>query len=597
MIHICYVFIYKYRCLENVDLVIDPRYDYSFCQNSNELTISPSSQSPSLPEDFWGKNIHSLTAIFGNNGAGKTTAIRFIKDCIVNGNNNPDNDGFIVYEKDSKLYVWQNKYENNFFVESNRAQITCKTEAGISCETTKERPTLECFFYSGHFAPELIFDLNLRGLYNASDSFRLRQDLEDFSNAGDPYFTFPISSYLAGHISQNNDRICRLLINEKLGKSLEDLNYRLPRFITIVPNRGGQNHLKLRGTNKAKSENIENYLNPPPIKGLVPTKGELLHRFIYFNLLNAYADNAIDDYEIITNWYEIKIKDNVLKCYQDFFGKKQENIKLQNIYYVVSFIDKYCQYNKETGTFYFDVLKDKKNIERLISLISSNNIFLTSRFFDMNYSHEINSSYCSLSSGEQSMLNLFSRLYDAIVTKPNKITNLEKPAFLIFDEAEIGFHPEWQRNFINVILNFLKALNEISPNEYQIIISSHSPLLQSDIPVNCCNYLKTVGDKTSNVRESHTQTFASNVFELYRDSFFLEEGLIGEFAKKRIKSLENNINDNFESIDDIESEINLIGDERLRLYFYDLLSKSKKGKMAAIKFYEEQIKRLKEDKQ
>ena len=244
---------------------------------------------------------------------------------------------------------------------------------------------------------------------------------------------------------------------------------------------------------------------------------------------------------------------------------KYLNDKKNNLFYV-GYINSYISYIAELNI--------------IISYEETKNLF---EYLITNIKNKNNNTQiiieCIIGLNNLSLKMILNKMFGLLIT--------ELPNILLFIKND--------NNNINRIS--IKALNEISPNEYQIIISSHSPLLQSDIPVNCCNYLKTVGDKTSNVRESHTQTFASNVFELYRDSFFLEEGLIGEFAKKRIKSLENNINDNFESIDDIESEINLIGDERLRLYFYDLLSKSKKGKMAAIKFYEEQIKRLKEDKQ
>ena len=110
-----------------------------------------------------------------------------------------------------------------------------------------------------------------------------------------------------------------------------------------------------------------------------------------------------------------------------------------------------------------------------------------------------------------------------------------------------------------------------------------------------CNFLKKekVGDyefKTKNVRKSQPQTFATNVFELYLNSFFLEDGLIGTFAVEKLQNLESKCKEGTVE----ESEIKLIGDERLREYFISLILEN--NKIAAIKYYEQKIEELKEKK-
>ena len=68
MLHLCYIHVYDHRVLSDIDVTFDHRY--SFRINDGVLKIR---RADVLPRDFWGRGIYSLTAIMGNNGAGKTT--------------------------------------------------------------------------------------------------------------------------------------------------------------------------------------------------------------------------------------------------------------------------------------------------------------------------------------------------------------------------------------------------------------------------------------------------------------------------------------------------------------------------------------------
>ena len=87
------------------------------------------------------------------------------------------------------------------------------------------------------------------------------------------------------------------------------------------------------------------------------------------------------------------------------------------------------------------------------------------------------------------------------------------------------------------------------------------------------------------------QSFGANVFDLYNDSFFMEKGLIGEYAVSIIKRLAEEIED-FHRIcidhpedfteedkalhlENLTERINLIGDERIRSYLLSRLGLSR----------------------
>ena len=144
-------------------------------------------------------------------------------------------------------------------------------------------------------------------------------------------------------------------------------------------------------------------------------------------------------------------------------------------------------------------------------------------------------------------------------------------------------------------VDFVNSLPVVAGHDFQIILTSHSPILLSDIPTCCCNYLEynDKDGKTINVKNDQPETFSNNVFELYRNSFFLKEGLIGRFAEKKMKKLEKDIKD---GKDGVVQMINLIGDRRLKMYFEDLFMNSSKAKKEEnellIKEYQKRINQL-----
>ena len=191
------------------------------------------------------------------------------------------------------------------------------------------------------------------------------------------------------------------------------------------------------------------------------------------------------------------------------------------------------------------------------------------------------------------MLRFFSRLYDAVCVYPKRADNIQTPQLLLIDEAENSYHPEWQRMYISQLTQFVHALyyrKEIA-GEFQIILTTHSPILLSDIPVMCTNYLRKEekDNHVSTLNDRH-ETFGANVFDLYRDSFFMSKGLVGEFAQQKIRKIQKDIKDGGMSAEDIEKEINLIGDRGIRAYLQAMLDENDKRDMLA--YYKSKVKEL-----
>lgn len=144
-------------------------------------------------------------------------------------------------------------------------------------------------------------------------------------------------------------------------------------------------------------------------------------------------------------------------------------------------------------------------------------------FFDFDMIDEKQLRFNNLSHGEQMLFGQLLNLYFF------SDSNTDSLIFL-FDEPEIALHPNWQRKYIHEIVSLLRKLNK----KYQFIVTSHSPFILSDIPRQNIVFLKE-GKQVDGLEQK--QTFGANIHTLLSDSFFMSEGLMGEFAKERIEEV------------------------------------------------------------
>ena len=137
---------------------------------------------------------------------------------------------------------------------------------------------------------------------------------------------------------------------------------------------------------------------------------------------------------------------------------------------------------------------------------------------------------------------------------------------IMMDEIEMCYHPEYQRTFVNEIVGMIKRLKINRRCSVNILMSTHSPFVLSDIPQSNVLYIDKGKDVGS---EMGINTFAANVNELLNKSFFLSNGFMGEFATEKINSLVAYLGKG-EDKDGCWSEkkafdvINLVGDEVVR---------------------------------
>lgn len=103
---------------------------------------------------------------------------------------------------------------------------------------------------------------------------------------------------------------------------------------------------------------------------------------------------------------------------------------------------------------------------------------------------------------------------------------------LIFDEAELYYHPEFQRVFVKRLLDNLALCNidQRVIRSINIIIVTHSPFLLSDIPETNILFL---GEEEE---DANQKTFGANIYDLLKSGFFMESA-IGGFAEQKLNDL------------------------------------------------------------
>jgi energy-coupling factor transporter ATP-binding protein EcfA2 len=225
----------------------------------------------------------------------------------------------------------------------------------------------------------------------------------------------------------------------------------------------------------------------------------------------------------VTLKYKGKINNDIKECYL-FLENLQDNENLyQELFETIERKEFYpggFRLRRFLIANDFDILK--KNIDLMA--------ILPSCCFKINILDSNNKQYENLSNGEKSILRIKS--YIEVFSNQHK----NKDCIILLDEPANDMHPDWQKKLLSYLVNTFKNREQ----KFHFIITTHSPFLLSDIPKQNIIFLDT--DKNGNCKvvnglNDEKQTFGANIHTLLRDSFFMEDGLMGEFAKSKINEI------------------------------------------------------------
>jgi len=225
-----------------------------------------------------------------------------------------------------------------------------------------------------------------------------------------------------------------------------------------------------------------------------------------------------------------------------------------------------------------------------------------------------------LSNGEKSLIDLYSSIFTYLKDNRHNTHLTGEGALLLLDEAELGYHPVWKRKFIDALNETLpilfkdtipKVFNEESKDyeiiegmyPVQVIFTTHDALTLSDMPQDKIIYVsKNDQNSDVNLETSSKKTFGANIFDLFSESFFIDDLLIGDFADKVINEAILWINENKEPAKRSEKFhtefernrkiINLIDEPILKTKLLEMMDELKDSKELEIEFLEEEARKI-----
>lgn len=261
--------------------------------------------------------------------------------------------------------------------------------------------------------------------------------------------------------------------------------------------------------------------------------------YIHHHNLLAALNNSIPDYGEAENALDIMFKDHTHKtsklrraiCHHKFriysyVGKRHERPTLAELDKAIK--EKLTDYHKSGG----EVQIGEDDL-------------LPPPLFDFNLGIEDQNEnvvpFTGLSTGERQVSYTISNIMYHLININSEWkaehevgTVLYKYVNVVLDEVELYFHPELQRNFVDLLITALGSVNLKNIEGINITMVSHSPFVVSDLPHTNIMFL---GGDNEPIR-----TFGANIYDLLDSSFFMDCS-IGEVARKEVELLISTYNE------------------------------------------------------
>jgi energy-coupling factor transporter ATP-binding protein EcfA2 len=500
----------------------------------------------SFIKEFYHRKISSLSAIIGQNGSGKTTILKHIKDI--------NQRAFFIYEHENKTYLVHRKNSRIFELEEKFTSLL-------------EIPFDENIYYNDRIFSELEeYDESRESdealIKNISKiKYFYYSVLSNYNTRLNSIDDFIVKGHDNNIININNEIILRqinFLFNLDLIDKIKKVYHDFPSYdsLTIMLKDKFLDDFKIHDSEKFLKENTTkndppadyqsfffelNQLHKNATSDQIRVFISLYYRFLYsFLIVSNYSiakkiGNIDEEFlkakkAIENNSTSVELFRNLILAFDTSLKFNSPNIE-DSINSMISNIEKFVGIQSFKDIEFNHLKEFMQSYSQLIVMLENN--FNEGKPKNLNFLIFKPNKHLSL--GEESLLNFFSSIYD------NKNADCDS-IILLLDEPELGFHPEWKKKFINSIVNILPELyyeinKEIS--NIQIIFTSHDPLTLSDIANSNIIYLLKMNDNKLQIYNNDLaqKTFATNINELLSSSFFLNDELVGDFARKKIESI------------------------------------------------------------
>lgn len=491
---VCYIWVDKFRNLQNFGINLSSEHEFHYEKSTHSITRINKNK---LPDNFFYDGISDVSAFIGENGSGKSNCIELICMVLKGGKSRVKSD-FIIITEDDGYFTTHQKISNKIPAAYN------------NFEASNER------YDRG------VNGINVIYFSNISDDRQLNfeKSVSNISINSRDHQTIKFSNQIS---FINSERFKRLEI-DKPDYLLIDVKY----YST------GVGYLD----SEILKESLSSFtkLLKRKIKELSPTNQfstSIRFAIIFKMLRNMISkDNNLFTKEFIAKNFLFQEKERMDHTSQRIFEECinheifRNSSEKEDIYSIINKLK-----NNEFETIDEDTKKSVTSISFTIEYNKNKELIdvLTS-FFDNDYL--IKFTWWGLSSGHTAYLTLFSSIY-------SELKRTRNDAIILIDEGDLYLHPKWQIEFFDKLATVLPSL---STGNIQLILTSHSPFILSDLPSQCITILKSENN-IAKIFEGQlkSMTFGANLYELYSDAFFLGTKRTGTFAQKKIENLLNKI--------------------------------------------------------
>ena len=561
------IWLHEHYLLGTKIINLGGNYLYNFKLMNDSVEVSRKENKLFIPNFYSDEHISLITAIVGSNGAGKSTLLHTIRKVLKSNTGfggfvNEYTNVLLIFEaKNDEIYTVIDYYGKNLAYDIRRREniqyggIECKFAGDVTLAKSK---FVETIFYSPYLDLKNIYLDKSPDIDISLDSL-IKNDNEQYPNRSN-------STKLLGHRSQNVLRIINFQASE-ISKVLSE-KLSLPTFDTIevsimIPDFNvGQFHntpLNFRPLYEKLYAIWRKEINSTERRVTIDDEENIKILQLWF--LHGYINTIFLAFEKTNHHiregvlgFDLSLLDEMLLEEAVFYFT--QNIDITNIGDFDQFSTKASDFLEQglsiieeltrkdiTGTQSF-----RTNFEELTTLLKYETELLMylqstfgtpTSFLDLSFGD-------ALSSGEKSFLDLFSRLFFALKKiderqesygHPNNRRELSH-LIILLDEGDSGFHPTWKKKYVNILTQAIPEFFKALSISIQIIFTTHDALTLSDIPNHNIIYLKKDGKKIEVLESGDTarptKSFGANISSLLNNSFFIEDGLVGEFAVAKI---------------------------------------------------------------
>lgn len=569
-------------------------FDFDFDEEKRELRIS-AEPTPDYYDLFASSGISNVSGVIGTNGSGKTTLLKILNllyankplmSRIVTIYENEDSSKFEIYNyKNTDLVFGDNKKVEISLPESGEFSNAMKKNGSIIIKVDKYPfENIDLIFYSNLYSDQNDNYLGTDNQLNRSVNYqtiksippsRLKEYIKSFESKEERRVLFNEESYNPLSL-YHYDKLSRLInfladVDPELAMFFhEDIKF--PTEITVWLNESlAENTFKIAENSVGDFKKIReiykfcfsyNDNEPNPKKRF---KNDVICGLFFFSFyanLFKRSEKYGSQADIEKFVKELILDQNIYHNLKQFMLLQSSHKKNNDIDSVRSILEELDLSLEKIKVNFPDSQLGRGSFE--LSINKDLWGFLSKMLLITDHKDEaiLNVNLNPFSAGEGAVLGQFSEYYEAFkfLSKGNVLVSI--------DEGELYMHPAWQRKYVNALYLFFSYFAKSKNLNFQIIVTSHSPFLVSDIPKYNLVFMAKDENGLTEVRTSTYQkpTLGGNIFELFQDGFYMTE-FIGEFAFNKINEAINFLNDKestFHNLAEVESFVKLIGEDIIR---------------------------------